>query len=416
MPDAFPPRTRAVDSTLALLREGYAFIPNRMQALQTEVFRTRLLFRPVICLQGEAAAALFYESGKFSRARAMPPTTVRLLQDKGSVQTLEDREHRHRKAMFMALLGPDDAARIGALFEQEWLRRLKNWPSQRRVILRDEVQEMLCWAACNWAGAHLERDGLRRRTTEFAAMIDGAGGVGPRAWRGLWLRRRTERWARRLIAEARTDRTAVHQTALHRIAFHEDAGGRRLPPEVAAVELLNLLRPVVAVSRFVEFAALCLHRHPALRDAVSRDETAREYFAQEVRRLCPFFPFIAGTARSGFEWKGVRFRRGDWTILDLYGANRSSALWRQPERFDPDRFRQAPPRRDQLVPQGAGDPHRSHRCPGELFAVELIKRAVKLLAAEMSYDTPPQDFEMRLNRFPARIASGFVMKNIRPAR
>ena len=31
---------------------------------------------------------------------------------------------------------------------------------------------------------------------------------------------------------------------------------------MAAVELLNVLRPTVAVDRFIVFAALALHRHP----------------------------------------------------------------------------------------------------------------------------------------------------------
>ena len=41
---------------------------------------------------------------------------------------------------------------------------------------------------------------------------------------------------------------------------------------VAAVELLNLLRPTVAIARFIVFAALALHLHPEWRARVAEDE------------------------------------------------------------------------------------------------------------------------------------------------
>lgn len=49
------------------------------------------------------------------------------------------------------------------------------------------------------------------------------------------------------------------------IASHRDADGTLLPPAVAAVELINVLRPTVAVARFVTFAALALHDYPKYR-------------------------------------------------------------------------------------------------------------------------------------------------------
>jgi fatty-acid peroxygenase len=37
------PRDRAVDSTLAFRREGYAFISNRCNSMDTDLFEARLL-------------------------------------------------------------------------------------------------------------------------------------------------------------------------------------------------------------------------------------------------------------------------------------------------------------------------------------------------------------------------------------
>jgi fatty-acid peroxygenase len=46
------PRDRSPDGSLALLREGYAFIPSRCRALGTDAFRTRLVLTPVVGMQG----------------------------------------------------------------------------------------------------------------------------------------------------------------------------------------------------------------------------------------------------------------------------------------------------------------------------------------------------------------------------
>jgi len=43
------------------------------------------MLRKVICTMGEEAATMFYPADRFTRKRALPPTTLRLLQDKGSM-------------------------------------------------------------------------------------------------------------------------------------------------------------------------------------------------------------------------------------------------------------------------------------------------------------------------------------------
>ncbi|MER8545794.1 hypothetical protein [Mesorhizobium sp. M0684] len=90
----------AFDSTLALLREGYDFISARCRRMNTDIFATRLMLRPAICVRGAEAAEMFYGGDHFTRIGAMPQTTLRLLQDKGSVQALDGAAHRHRKARF----------------------------------------------------------------------------------------------------------------------------------------------------------------------------------------------------------------------------------------------------------------------------------------------------------------------------
>lgn len=95
------PHDGSLDSTLALLRDGYDFIGKRSRRLQSDIFATRLMQRRAVCMVGEDAARAFYHPGRFTRRGAIPPTTLRLLQDKGSVQLLDGEAHRLRKAMFL---------------------------------------------------------------------------------------------------------------------------------------------------------------------------------------------------------------------------------------------------------------------------------------------------------------------------
>src|SRR5690554_6631161 len=104
------PHTPGFDSSLAFLSKGYQFISQRCRQYDSDIFKTRIMLRPVYCVTGAEAAQMFYVPGRFTRVGAMPPTTLSLLQDHGSVLTLDGEAHARRKEMFMALMGPSRIA------------------------------------------------------------------------------------------------------------------------------------------------------------------------------------------------------------------------------------------------------------------------------------------------------------------
>ena len=187
------PRDRGLDSTLALVAQGYDFIGRRCRRYRSDIFETRLMLQRAVCIQGEEAARVFYEPGRFTRRRAIPRPVLALLQDEGSVATLDGEAHRHRKAMFMSVLNSVSVRSLVEAMEREWRARIAVWARAGRVVLFPEVEEILCRAVCRWAGIPVNGREARRRTREIAAMIDGAGSGGPRNWRGQLLRGRTER-------------------------------------------------------------------------------------------------------------------------------------------------------------------------------------------------------------------------------
>jgi fatty-acid peroxygenase len=409
------PHARGFDQSLLIVRDGYDFITKQCEALGSDIFRGRLMLRNVICMRGSAAAELFYSSGKFTRVGAMPITILMLLQDFGSVQLLDDDAHRHRKAMFLEVGRAQDAKRLADHFARERSQTLPRWEHAERIVLFEEMEAMLTHCGAAWAGIPLSEREAGQRTREYSEMLAATGTFGPRTLRALWLRRRTERWARDIVGRARAGALpAAPGTALHTIAHHRGLEGKLLTTRIAAVELLNVLRAIVAVARFIAFAAKALHEHPSARLRIERgDALYLDHFVQEVRRTAPFFPIIGGRAREGFEWNGHAFRRGTWVLLDLYGTDHHPAIWSEPARFDPDRFLRKMPTPFELVPQGAGDPTATHRCPGEDLTLELMKTAVQQLMLAMTYEVPAQDLSVAKSTIPALPASGVIFSSIR---
>jgi len=409
------PHAAGIDNTIPFLREAYTFVSRRCERLGSDLFTTRIMLTPVLCMRGAEAARVFYDGDRFTRQGAMPQTVLRLLQDKGSVQGLDGAAHRHRKALFMSLMSPDGIARIAGLLEHHWREALPRWTSMAEVRLLPAIGDVLTRTACDWAGVPVPERDMPALSRELQAMIREAGHVRPGTLYALALRRRTERRMRRLEEDVRAGRvTPPEGSALAAIARHREPDGTPLGSDAAAVELINLLRPVVAVNRFIIFAALALHQHPEWRQRLADDEAWLEPFVQEVRRFYPFFPLVGGRVRRGFEWAGHRFAARDWVILDLYGTNHDSRLWPEPEQFRPERFKDWPGDPYTFIPQGAGDPMAGHRCPGERMTIALIGRAVRLLCG-MHYDVPPQDLSISLSNMPAAPRSQLVLSRVRAA-
>ncbi|MEV5593825.1 cytochrome P450 [Streptomyces sp. NPDC052496] len=408
-------RRPVLDSTVPLLTQGYAWLPDRRRRTTAPVVRARLMGRPAVALHGPEAVPFFYDEHHVHRHGALPGPVLSTLFGHGAVHTLDGEPHRVRKALFLSLL--KDSGGVEALAErvrEVWDETATAWPGRSRVVLFDEVSAVLTRAVCRWAGVPMAGTEAQPVARDLVAMVDGFATAGPRHWRARAARRRQEAWLAQLFTDVRDGTAhAPAGSAVHAVAHHRDADGERLDPRTAAVELLNVIRPTVAVTWFVTFAAHALHRRPQERSRLLKEGPAyAEAFAHEVRRFYPFAPFTAGLAARELTWQGERIPEGALVLLDLYGQNHDSALWPDPYVFDPGRFLDHPPGRDDLVPQGGDDPATGHRCPGEDVTVALLRTTSERLAA-LEYDVPEQDLRIPLHRIPARVRSGFVISGVR---
>jgi len=394
---------------------GYEFVSRRCARYGSDVFETRLLAERTVCMRGAEAARVFYDSDRFRRAGAPPARVQKTLLGVGGVQGLDGEAHRRRKALFMSLMSGSAVTRLGDLVAEQWRSRLGKWERADRIVLYDEVGPVLCHAVHLWAGVPIVPSQVPGRTDDLRAMIEAPAAVGPRHRRGRSARNRAEHGLAVLVERVRAGTSVAPEgSALQAVARHRDLDGQLLDSRVAAVELLNLLRPTVAVDRFIIFAALALHANPQWRRRLrSGDGQDAEHFVQEVRRFYPFFPMQAARVHTPFDWQGLHFPPGRRVLLDLYGTDHHPELWEEPDRFDPDRFRSWDRGAYDFVPQGAGDHHAGHRCPGEWITIELIKRALAILTDEMDYDVPDQDLRVSLRRMPTLPTSRFIIANIR---
>ena len=392
------PRLRGLDHTFAVMRQGYGFISSHCNALGTDGFRIRLMGQDTVCLRGPEAARLLYGADGLTRRGAMPATVLRLLQDKGSVHQLDGEEHRRRKGMFIRQVM--DPARVEALvrgFEAAWQAQLR--PNTEVTVL-DLANTALARAVCHWAGLYPSEARLRKLTGVLFAMSDRSGSVGPFMFATLWQRRGVERWLEREIAAVQAGAAAPEGSTLQAFA-------RDLPAKVAAVEMLNILRPVVAVGRYIAFAAKTLHEHPMWCGLFcSGNEDFIPDFCEEVRRISPFFPFTAAVAKRDLDWQGAKIAAGTRILFDIHGTNNDSRNFPLPARFRPERMLDWQLDDPCFVPQGAGDVATTHRCPGEAVTLALMGSAVQMLCCRMKYDVPDQDMSIAMNRIPAQPASG----------
>ncbi|MFE6510495.1 hypothetical protein ACFVDI_12005 [Nocardioides sp. NPDC057767] len=365
------------DLAVDLFRHGYHAIPDaRRRAGDPSACPVKLLGDDAVVVSGPASVRRFYDSSLIRRTGAVPAPLAALLFGRGAVHGLDGAEHLHRKAHFLDLLDDADAT-LRDLVRRHLGSALRT--SQGETVgVFTLLSEVYARAVLEWAGITVRNPGRVGR--RLAAIVDGFGFSGssyPMAWAArLW----ANRWARELIREARASRTPP-STPVEVIAAWRDPNDDLLSVPVAAVELLNVLRPAVAVAYLGTFAVQAVDDEPRLRPSLAEDAAQRHAFTQEVRRIFPFVPALAGIARQHADWDGQVVSPGQRVVLDVPGTNLDPRSWSAPYTFSARRFVGRDVDAFELVPQGGGDPAEGHRCPGEPSTIAMISATVEIFAA-----------------------------------
>lgn len=396
-------------------REGYTYIQNRTISFNSDLFEADFLGTKVICISGEEAARLFYDNSKFYRHGVAPSRIEKTLIGEGAIHTLDDIEHAHRKSMFSAILNSSNVNTLLLNIQAAWQSKIAEWECKQKIILYKEVRELLCQTVCKWAGINIQEEEIESKAKDFIQMVEAFGAIGPRHWKGRVARVRTEDWISQIITNARANITDIREgSALQIVANFTDTNGMPLDLQTATVDLINAIRPIIAVSMYITFSALALHEFPIFKDKlIGSNDKELEYFAQEVRRFYPFAPFLGAKVKDNFKWNGYEFKQDYLVLLDIYGTNHDFRIWEDPYIFNPERFRNWDGNQYNFIPQGGGSTESGHRCPGEMLTIELMKIAIDNLVNNISYDIPFQDLSYSIATIPSQPVSGFIMSNVR---
>lgn len=410
------------DDSVGLLTRGYRLGEHlwRRAAPGARAVPMRLLGKPALFVRGAEAVSLFYDGDRIARHGAMPAFVQNTLFGKGSVHSLDGATHRHRKATFLDVAYEDaQVERLTPHLEREWRVELDAWADGTSLrTAYDAAIGAFGRAIMRWAGLPGTARAKTRWAERLAQIVDGFGApYSPAFLSAQFNRAWSDRHAENLILAVRLgELETVEGTALHEWAWHRDEAGVLLSPRLAGIELQNVLRPMIAVARFVAYAAKQLHEHPEWRARIATEATERDAlvggplataFAQEIRRTSPFVPMLPAWATDDVELDGETVTEGSRIVLDILGTDTDAASWNRPGDFMPDRFVGVDDYEavETFIPHGGGDPRDGHRCPGEKLAIAGLAAAVAAMS-DPRVEILDEGLDVNLRRLPTMPASG----------
>lgn len=408
------PKTKGFDKTKDLIKEGFHFIPSRREELGSDIFKTRIAGQKTICMAGEEAAEIFYDTDKFKRKGAIPKPLRMTLTGEGAIHGMDGEAHKERKRMFLSMMTPERLEDMKRLVIEELDKKASEWESRVKIVLFDEMEEVLTRAVCRWAGVPLKEEEIRQRTKELSAMVDSFGGTPKQVKDGRTARVSQEKWLADIIKRIRKGKLEVPAyTAAYIVAHHREADGKKLDEKTAAVSLNNAFRPLLAAVHFITFGAMAIHENPEIKEKLQNDQdNYGQWFTQEVRRYFPFAPAMGAKVKNNFEWHGYEFKKNTLVILDLFGTNRHPDSWENADQFIPERFKDWKESPFAFVPFGGGDHYIGHRCAGEWLTVMVMKSVFQYLTQKITYHVPEQNLDYDMTRMPTMPKSRFVMMDI----
>lgn len=416
----------ARDDAPTLLTRGYGFGARIWRRVPPGARSApmRLLGSDAVFVRGVEGVELFYDESRIARHGAMPTIVQESLFGHGSVHSLDGAPHRHRKATFVDVAYEDEqVARLTPWLEREWQSERQAWLDGGTRSAYDAAVGALGRAIMGWAGVPGTPAAKTRWSARLAQIVDGFGSpYSPVYVAALANRWWSDRHSARLIEAVRRGALRAESgTALEQWAHHRDQHGELLPARIAGVELQNSIRPMIAVARFVAFAAKELHERPDWRERIAAEAAERGslvggplsiMFAQEIRRTSPFVPMLPGWATADIEIDGQSVEAGGRVVLDLQGTNADDRFWARPQRFDPERFRDIEDYEAlaAFVPHGGAGVATGHRCPGEKLAIAGLAAAITVLS-DPDLRILEKGLDVDRRRLPTKPRSGGAVRS-----
>lgn len=362
----------------------------------------------ITVIYGEEAARKFYDPENFKREGAMPKPVLKTLFGEDGVQTLDGKAHHHRKNYFMDLMTPERMEEYHQVLAKHLSEALDKQHGEFELF--DLANKVLFNAISEWSGINLakfDKETLEKLAENQISMISSAVTSPTDHMKGISDRKESEKWAQELIKEARKHPVPGKENrALYTFANATDLNGELLPVEVAAVDLLNIIRPTVALTVWVALMGHALFAKEGIYNALQADfANLQDPFIQEMRRYYPFFPMLPAISISDVEIDGYEIPKDSWVVLDVYGTNHDERNLVLPEQFDIERY--IGKAKDlsyeeeyEMIAQGGGKFREMHRCAGEWITLHSMRVFSDHLVNKYEFTVPEQDWTIAMNQFP----------------
>lgn len=390
------------------LDEGYLLLSELREEADAPVVKARLLNKEVIAVYGKEAAKKFYDPRNFKREGAMPKVVLKTLFGEEGVQTLDGKAHEHRKTTFMNLMTPKRMDEYHRILDKKLAQKLDQQHGEFELF--GLSKDVLFRSICEWAGidlSEMSKEEIDQLAEYQISMISSAVTNPATHIKGIENRKKSEKWAQSLIEHARTNPVAGKENiALYAFANATDDNGELLPIDVAAVELLNVIRPTVALTVWIALMGHALFSRPDIYQRLHAEfDKLQDSFIQEMRRYYPFFPMLPAFAKQDVEIDGYLIPKDSWVVLDLYGTNHDKRTIETPEVFRISRYlgkekHISYDEEYEMIAQGGGKFEAMHRCAGEWITLHTLRVFSDQLVNKYQFSVPKQDWEIPMNQFP----------------
>ena len=376
--------------------------------MDAPVVKAEFFNESITVIYGEEAARKFYDPENFKREGAMPKPVLKTLFGEDGVQTLDGKAHHHRKNYFMDLMTPERMEEYHQVLAKHLSEALDKQHGEFELF--DLANKVLFNAISEWSGINLakfDKETLEKLAENQISMISSAVTSPTDHMKGISDRKESEKWAQELIKEARKHPVPGKENrALYTFANATDLNGELLPVEVAAVDLLNIIRPTVALTVWVALMGHALFAKEGIYNALQADfANLQDPFIQEMRRYYPFFPMLPAISISDVEIDGYEIPKDSWVVLDVYGTNHDERNLVLPEQFDIERY--IGKAKDlsyeeeyEMIAQGGGKFREMHRCAGEWITLHSMRVFSDHLVNKYEFTVPEQDWTIAMNQFP----------------
>ncbi|GEK92168.1 cytochrome P450 [Alkalibacterium kapii] len=390
-----------------MFNKGYDLLGELRKDADSSVVKGKFLTEEFITVCGEEAAKTFYDPTKFKREGAMPKPVIKTLFGENGVQTLDGKAHEHRKNYFMDLMTPERMEDYRKILDEKLTEKMDS--IHGKFELFDIANEVLFRSIAEWSGINLanyDEEKIKKLADNQISMISGAVTSPKDHLEGVSDRKESEEWAKELLKEARKNPVpGKEHLALYTFAQATDLEGELLPLDVAAVELLNIIRPTVALTVWVALMGHALFEEGQYSKLKANFEELQDPFIQEMRRYYPFFPMLPAIAIDDVEIDGYHIPKDSWVILDLYGTNHDVRTVDHPGTFDIERYKGRAKEISyeeeyEMIAQGGGKFREMHRCAGEWITLHSLRVFSDHLVNKYDFTVPEQDWRIPMNQFP----------------